>query len=176
MGAEDCVKGIYGIGLKEANKILTDSRKGKVPLLSEDGRLMALVSRTDLKKNAEYPLATKDKNKNLMVAASVGTRPADRDRVRALVAAGVDAIVVDSSQGDSMFQHEMIKWMKNEFSELQVIGGNVVTKLQAKHLIDCGVDALRMGMGSICTTQEVCACGRAQASAVYNVAKLARAY
>merc|ERR1712066_7916 len=149
-----------------------------VPLLSEDGRLMALVSRTDLKKNSDFPLATKDKNKNLMVAASVGTRPSDRDRVRALIAAGVDAIVVDSSQGDSMYQHEMIKWMKQEFPELQVVGGNVVTRLQAKHLIECGVDALRVGMGigSICTTQEVCACGRAQASAVYNVAKFARAH
>merc|ERR1712187_927254 len=159
-------------------KILTDSKKGKIPLLSADGRLIALVSRTDLKKNADFPLATKDKNKNLMVAASVGTRPVDKDRVRALVAAGVDAIVVDSSQGDSMYQREMIKWMKSEFSELQVIGGNVVTRLQAKHLIECGVDALRVGMGigSICTTQEVCACGRAQASAVYHVAKLARAY
>merc|ERR1712187_1050137 len=123
-------------------------------------------------------MGTKDKNGSLMVAAAVGTRLADRDRVRALVAAGVDAIIVDSSQGDSTFQHDIIRWMKAEFPELQVVGGNVVTRMQAKHLIDCGVDALRVGMGigSICTTQEVCACGRAQASAVYNVAKIAKAH
>lgn len=167
-----------GVGLTEANHILKTSKKGKLPIVTKGGRLIALVARTDLMKHAEFPLATKDKHNSLMVAASVRTGISERDRVRALVAAGVDAIVVDSSQGDSSFQHEIIRWMKEEFPLLQVVGGNVVTIQQAKHLIDSGVDGLRVGMGigSISTTQEVCACGRAQASAVYNVAKLAKAY
>merc|ERR1719156_346957 len=174
----DLVCAREGVDLKSAYDTLQACKKGKLPILSKDGKLVALIARTDLKKNAEFPKATKAADGSLVVAASGGTRPADRDRERALVAAGVDAIVVDSSQGDSMYQHDMIRWMKQEFPELQVIGGNVVTKLQAKHLIDCGVDALRVGMGigSICTTQEVCACGRAQASAVFQVAKLAKQF
>jgi len=174
----DLVTAPEGIDLPAANQILKSSKKGKLPVVTKESRLVALMSRADLHKNAEFPNATKDASKSLMVAAAVGTREEDKDRVHALVAAGVDAIIVDSSQGDSVFQHQMVKWMKQEFPDLQVIAGNVVTKRQAKNLIDCGADALRVGMGigSICTTQEVCACGRAQASAVYNVAKLARKY
>merc|ERR1719401_1660718 len=165
-----------GVDLLAANKILKESKKGKLPVISKQRKLVALMSRSDLQKNANYPNATKDANKHLMVAAAIGTRPADKERVRALAAAGVDAIIVDSSQGDSVFQHDMVRWIKQAYPELQVIAGNVVTKRQAKNLIECGADALRVGMGigSICTTQEVCACGRAQASAVYSVAKLAR--
>jgi len=175
---ENLVTATEGVGLSEANEIIRNSKKGKLPIITAGGRIVALVARTDLKKSAEFPLATKDVRGSLVVAASVGTRQSDRDRVAALVAAGVDAIIVDSSQGDSVFQHEIVRWMKKEFPTLQVVGGNVVTKRQAKHLLDCGVDGLRVGMGigSICTTQEVCACGRAQASAVYSVAKIARAY
>merc|ERR1740138_1575819 len=120
-----------GRELKSYYAILRESKKGKLPIISKEKRLVALVSRSDLQKNAEFPLATKDRLGSLCVAAAVGTRASDRDRVRTLAAAGVDAVVVDSSQGDSVFQHEMVRWIKKEFPALEVVAGNVVTKQQA---------------------------------------------
>jgi IMP dehydrogenase len=174
--AKDLVSAMEGVGLKDAHTILKGAKKGYIPILGKQGNLMALIAASDIRKEDQFPLATKDDKGRLMVACAVGTRPEDRDRVTKLVQAGVDAIVVDSSQGDSHFQRDFLCWMRTAFPKLQIIGGNVVTRAQAKHLIDCGVDGLRVGMGigSICTTQEVCACGRAQASAVFQVAKIAK--
>ncbi len=166
------------IPLSEANEILKKSKKGKLPIVDENGCLVAFMCRNDLLKNREYPYASKDGQKQLLVGAAISTKDESRERLEKLAQAGLNVVVIDAAQGNSVYQVEMIKYVKKNYASLDVVGGNVVTEEQCETLIRAGADALRIGMGpgSICTTQTTMAVGRAQATAVYRCAKYAKKY
>ncbi|HMB22424.1 MAG TPA: IMP dehydrogenase [Anaerolineales bacterium] len=162
--------------LKDAERLLHEYRVEKLPLVNDDGRVVGLVTLKDIMKITKFPKATKDTKGRLAVGAAVGVRDREMRRVEAVLAAGADCIVVDIAHGDSELEVEMIKSIRKEFPQAQIIGGNVATADGTKQLIDAGVDSVKVGVGpgSICITRNVAGSGVPQLTAVIECAEAAR--
>ena len=161
-----------GTTLEEAYDVMRENRVGKLPLVDEKGILVGLYSYTDVKALVQNsnPIYNRDSGFCLRVAAAVG--PADHERCEKLIAAGTDAIVIDTAHGHSKGVVDMIGWVKRHSPETDVVAGNIATGEAAVALRDAGADAVKVGIGpgSICTTRVVAGVGIPQISAIYQCA------
>ncbi len=161
-----------GTSRGEIRKLLHENRIEKVLVINGDFKLRGLITVMDIQKASEFPNACKDDSAQLRVGAAVGVGEGTDERVAALVDAGVDVIVVDTAHGHSQGVIERVAWVKKNFPDVQVIGGNIATAGAAIALRDAGVDAVKVGIGpgSICTTRIVAGVGVPQITAIANVA------
>ncbi|MCC2655933.1 MAG: dehydrogenase [Panacagrimonas sp.] len=152
---------------------LHQHRIEKVLVVSPGFQLRGMITVKDIQKSSDYPLACKDDKGRLRVGAAVGTGPETEGRIAGLVASGVDVVVVDTAHGHSRGVIDRVAWIKRQYPELQVIGGNIATSEAALALADAGADAVKVGIGpgSICTTRIVAGVGMPQVSAVMAVAE-----
>lgn len=148
-----------------------------LPYVDGRGKLVGIITRRDIERSRRYPNAVKDSEGRLLVGAAIKPKYYE-ERLEMVVKAGVDAIVMDTSDGHGEFMKEIIHFVKERYEGLQIVAGNVVTKEATEFLIEAGVDALRVGLGSgsACTTSQTMGIGRLQGSAVYECAKAAREY
>ncbi len=162
-----------GASKDEIKALLHKHRIEKVLVVNDDFQLRGLITVKDIQKSRDFPNACKDESGSLRVGAAVGVGHGTADRVTALVAAGVDVIVVDTAHGHSQGVLDRVKWVKDTFPQVEVIGGNIATPEAALDLIKAGADAVKVGIGpgSICTTRMVAGVGVPQISAIMNVAK-----
>lgn len=167
-----------GTTLEEAVQILQKHRIEKLPIVDEGGFMRGLITFKDIQKKRQHPNASKDEYGRLRVGAAVGIASDTSERVAALVEAGVDFIVVDTAHGHHESVLRMVETVKSEFTDLQVIGGNVATATGAEDLILAGADAVKVGIGpgSICTTRVVAGIGVPQLTAVLECAEAADKY
>ena len=172
MTSENLVTAPAGITLAEAEDILQAHKIEKLPVVDEKQQLVGLITFRDITKLTQKPIANKDKYGRLLVAAAVGVTADAVDRVSALVAAGVDAVVIDTAHGHSKGVVGVLEAVKSAFPELEVVVGNIATAEAALYLVEAGADAVKVGIGpgSICTTRIVAGVGFPQFSAVLEVA------
>jgi IMP dehydrogenase len=164
-----------GTTLEQAKDILWQHRIEKLPIVDDAGLLRGLITVKDIKKQTEYPHATQDEQGRLRVGAAVGVGPDAVERAEALVAAGVDLLVVDTSHGHSQGVLDVVKTIKGSL-DIEVVGGNIVTAEAVDAMVAAGVDGVKVGVGpgSICTTRVVAGVGVPQLTAIHDCAAAAK--
>src|SRR5918992_408455 len=174
MTSRNLVTAPVGTTLDEANQILHRHKIEKLPVVDADGRLRGLITVKDIRKRADFPLATKDEQGRLRVGAAVGVGSDAFERAEALVEAEVDVLVVDTAHGHSANVIAMVRRIK-EAHDVQVIAGNIATGEAAEALIDAGADAVKCGVGpgATCTTRVVAGVGMPQVTAIFDCAEAA---
>ncbi len=172
MTSENLVTTHVQTDLAAAAQILQENKIEKLPVVDAQGKLIGLITYKDITKAKDKPMACKDAKGRLRVAAGVGVTADTMDRMAALVAADVDAIVIDTAHGHSKYVIEKLKEAKKHFPQVDIVVGNVATGDAARMLVDAGADGVKVGIGpgSICTTRVVAGVGVPQLSAVYDVA------
>lgn len=171
-GKQDLITVRENASQDEVLDLLHRHRIEKVLVINDHFELRGLVTVKDIQKSTDYPNAAKDSQERLLVAAAVGVGGDTEERVAALVESNVDVIVVDTAHGHTKGVLERISWVKSQFPDVQVIGGNITTPEGALALVEAGVDGVKVGQGpgSICTTRMVAGVGVPQVTAVANVA------
>ena len=161
-----------GASLEEGRALMHKHRLERVLVLNDEGGLAGLITVKDMMKSTEHPLASKDGLGRLRVGAAIGVGAGTEERAALLAEAGVDVIVVDTAHGHSQGVLDRVNWVKKNFPQVEVIGGNIATAAAAKALVDAGADGVKVGIGpgSICTTRIVAGVGVPQITAVDNVA------
>jgi IMP dehydrogenase len=162
-----------GADVELVQALLHKHRIEKVLVVNDDFELRGMVTVKDIEKSTEYPDACKDEQGRLRVGAAIGTGTGTEERAEALVAAGVDVLVVDTAHGHSQGVLDRVAWVKATFPDVQVIGGNIATAQAALDLVEAGVDAVKVGIGpgSICTTRIVAGVGVPQITAIVDIAQ-----
>jgi len=162
-----------GTPLHEAKALMHAHRLERVLVINESFELRGLITVKDILKATEHPDACKDSDGKLRVGAAVGVGPDNVERIELLVQAGVDVLVVDTAHGHSQGVLERVRWVKQQFPHIEVVGGNIATADAARALVEYGADAVKVGIGpgSICTTRIVAGVGVPQVTAIANVAE-----
>ena len=176
MTSENLITAKAGITLDQAKEILAAARKEKLPIVDDDYNLVGLITIKDIEKTIKYPLAAKDSQGRLLCGAGVGITSNVLDRVKELIAAKVDVVVLDSAHGHSENVLKCLRMIKDKYPDLQVIAGNVATGAGTRALIEAGADAVKVGIGpgSICTTRVVAGIGVPQITAIMHAYEAAR--